>query len=114
MIKDLRNIWASLIGFSYETYVLAGVKTSPSSSAWRRTKRSLRKFLAHAGSDRADVIQETAANMQLHTTPVEKDFWVCYILRELFALDCVKDQLIFKGGTSLSKGYGITEQDPLV
>jgi hypothetical protein len=68
------------------------------------------KFLALADSDRADVIKETAANMQLHPTPVEKDFWVCFLLRELFALDCVKDQLIFKGGTSLSKGYGIIER----
>jgi hypothetical protein len=68
------------------------------------------KFLALAGSDRADAFQETAANMQLHPTPVEKDFWVCYLLRELFALDCVKDHLIFKGGTSLSKAYGLIER----
>ena len=68
------------------------------------------KFLALAASDRADAIQQTAANMQLHSTPVEKDLWVCYLLRELFALHCVKDMLIFKGGTSLSKGYGIIER----
>jgi len=65
------------------------------------------KFLTLADSDREDAFRETAARMQLHPTPVEKDFWVCYLLRELFSLDCVKDQLIFKGGTSLSKAYGI-------
>ncbi len=70
----------------------------------------MNKFLALADSDRADAFQETAASMQLHPTPVEKDFWVCYLLRELFALDCVKDQLIFKGGTSLSKAYGLIER----
>ena len=68
------------------------------------------KFLTLADSDRADVFQETAKRMQLHPTPVEKDFWVCYLLRELFNLECVKDHLIFKGGTSLSKCYGIIER----
>lgn len=68
------------------------------------------KFLALADSDRADAFRETAARMQLHPTPVEKDFWVCYLLRELFALNCVKNHLIFKGGTSLSKAYGLIER----
>ena len=41
--------------------------------------------------------------------PIEKDFWVCWILKQLFTL---KDQppIIFKGGTSLSKGYGLIER----
>lgn len=34
---------------------------------------------------------------------VEKDFWVCWTLRELFALPGARDHLIFKGGTALSK-----------
>jgi len=68
------------------------------------------KFLALPDSDRGDAFRETAAQMQLHPTPVEKDFWVCYLLRELFSLDCVKDQLIFKGGTSLSKAYGLIQR----
>ena len=68
------------------------------------------KFLAQEESTRTAAIQETATRMQLHPTPVEKDFWVCYLLRELFNLNCVKDQLIFKGGTSLSKGYGMIER----
>jgi len=68
------------------------------------------KFLAQAEDTRAAAIQETAARMQLHATPVEKDFWVCFLLRELFALNCVKHHLIFKGGTSLSKAYGLIER----
>jgi hypothetical protein len=58
------------------------------------------KFLTLADSDRADVFQETAKRMQLHPTPVEKDFWVCYLLRELYNLECVKDHLIFKADTN--------------
>jgi len=34
---------------------------------------------------------------------LEKDFWVCWTLRELFALPGIGEHLIFKGGTSLSK-----------
>lgn len=67
-------------------------------------------FLAQPESTRAEAIKETATRMQLHPTPVEKDFWVCYLLRELFKLECVKNHLIFKGGTSLSKCYGIIER----
>jgi hypothetical protein len=36
---------------------------------------------------------------------LEKDFWVCWTLRRLFALPDVGEHLIFKGGTSLSKGW---------
>jgi predicted nucleotidyltransferase component of viral defense system len=41
---------------------------------------------------------------------VEKDFWVCWILKRLFADPQLKDQLIFKGGTSLSKVYGLIDR----
>lgn len=34
---------------------------------------------------------------------IEKDFWVCFALRQLFALPGAGDHFIFKGGTSLSK-----------
>lgn len=70
----------------------------------------MNKFLGLSDSDQEEAIRETAAQMRLHPTPIEKDFWVCYLLRELFALDCVKEHLIFKGGTSLSKAYGIIDR----
>lgn len=37
---------------------------------------------------------------------IEKDFWVCFILDNLFSLD-FSSHLIFKGGTSLSKVYNL-------
>ena len=37
---------------------------------------------------------------------IEKDYWVTYALHQLFHSD-VKDLIVFKGGTSLSKCYGI-------
>jgi len=43
--------------------------------------------------------------MQLDAASVEKDFWVCWTLRELFALPGLGRHLTFKGGTSLSKAW---------
>ena len=37
---------------------------------------------------------------------VEKDWWVTIILKALFQSSCA-DSLVFKGGTSLSKGWGL-------
>ena len=37
---------------------------------------------------------------------VEKDFWVTVILQAVFSLP-VAQHLIFKGGTSLSKAWGL-------
>ena len=44
------------------------------------------RFLTLSVAERANAIQETAARMRLHPTPVEKDFWVCWMLRALFEL----------------------------
>ncbi|HKI80481.1 MAG TPA: nucleotidyl transferase AbiEii/AbiGii toxin family protein, partial [Pseudodesulfovibrio sp.] len=43
-----------------------------------------------------------------HLSPalIEKDFWVCWLLRRLFLLD-QEVPMIFKGGTSISKAYPI-------
>ncbi|MCH7225460.1 nucleotidyl transferase AbiEii/AbiGii toxin family protein [Haloferula sp. A504] len=36
----------------------------------------------------------------------EKDFWVCWLLRHIFATPELGAQCVFKGGTSLSKVFG--------
>lgn len=38
---------------------------------------------------------------------IEKDYWVVWILERLFSLKDLKSHLTFKGGTSLSKIYGV-------
>lgn len=40
---------------------------------------------------------------------IEKDYWVTYALYELFRSE-VKDLIVFKGGTSLSKCYGVIKR----
>jgi hypothetical protein len=41
---------------------------------------------------------------------VEKDFWVCWILKHLFEEPTLKTQMVFKGGTSLSKVFGLIDR----
>jgi hypothetical protein len=41
---------------------------------------------------------------------VEKDFWVCWTLKQLFEHPKLSKLLIFKGGTSLSKVYGLIDR----
>ena len=40
---------------------------------------------------------------------IEKDYWVTYALHQLFHSD-VKDLIVFKGGTSLSKCYNLIQR----
>jgi hypothetical protein len=61
-------------------------------------------------SDRADLFNETAARMGLNPVIVEKDFWVCWILKHLFTITEFSDRLVFKGGTSLSKCFNLIQR----
>jgi nucleotidyltransferase AbiEii toxin of type IV toxin-antitoxin system len=50
----------------------------------------------------------TAARLDTTSQNVEKDFWVCWTLDALFhGLPGGGPRLLFKGGTSLSKGFGL-------
>lgn len=61
-------------------------------------------------SDRADLFNETAARMGLNPVIIEKDFWVCWILKHLFTITEFSDRLVFKGGTSLSKCFNLIQR----
>lgn len=56
---------------------------------------------------RDEAFQEAAAQLGLSKAIVEKDFWVCWSLKQLFALPSFGNHMIFKGGTSLSKAYDV-------
>ncbi len=53
------------------------------------------------------IIEETAARRGLPTTSVEKDWWVCLVLEALYSDSALSQRLTFKGGTSLSKAFGL-------
>jgi Nucleotidyl transferase AbiEii toxin, Type IV TA system len=57
---------------------------------------------------RADIFSGAAQKLGFgNEVIIEKDFWVCWILRQLFSgVAGFGPHLIFKGGTSLSKVYG--------
>lgn len=60
--------------------------------------------------ERRILCEETAASRNMQAQIVEKDFWVCWTLKELFRLPDIGEHLIFKGGTSLSKVFKAIER----
>jgi hypothetical protein len=60
--------------------------------------------------ERAELFQRTTQQTGIDVTIVEKDFWVCWTLKELFRLPDIGVHLIFKGGTSLSKVFKVIER----
>lgn len=61
-------------------------------------------------TDRADLFAEVARQRGLTRAIIEKDFWVCWTLKRLFMLSDTPAGLLFKGGTSLSKVFGVLER----
>lgn len=64
-------------------------------------------YLKSPAEHRGIICQQTQAQLDLPVTSLEKDFWVCWTLRELFGLPGWADNITFKGGTSLSKCWGL-------
>lgn len=60
-------------------------------------------------TERQPYFEETAARRSSTTTAVEKDFWICWTLKHLFELEGIPE-LRFKGGTSLSKVFGLIDR----
>ena len=60
--------------------------------------------------DRRDIFTEAASKLGIRPTIIEKDFWVCLVLKLLFQKSRFAKSLVFKGGTSLSKAHGLIER----
>ena len=61
--------------------------------------------------DRLDLFLEAANRLGAPVNNVEKDFWVCWTLNALYRERPVGGpRLLFKGGTSLSKAYGLIQR----
>jgi len=58
-------------------------------------------------NDRNELFKETASLIQTTNAIVEKDFWVVWTLEKIFSDDRLKNILMFKGGTSLSKVFNL-------
>jgi hypothetical protein len=67
------------------------------------------KWAQASSKDREALFIETAAKKNISPEIVEKDFWVCWTLLQVSRLIGLP-KLIFKGGTSLSKAFGIIKR----
>lgn len=60
--------------------------------------------------ERALFFGTAAEIMQMPFEIIEKDYWVVWVLERLFSFVKMKSHLTFKGGTSLSKAYGLIDR----
>jgi predicted nucleotidyltransferase component of viral defense system len=68
------------------------------------------EFLKLPPERRLFAFQQVDEAMGLQAVSVEKDFWVCWTLRELFTIPGVGEHLTFKGSTSLSKAWKLIQR----
>ena len=57
-------------------------------------------------SERRLIIEQVAARRGILPVIVEKHFWVCWVLGRIFATPAMATNVVFKGGTFLSKVFG--------
>lgn len=70
----------------------------------------MKLWLNNTIEDRLFMLQKSAKDHPgISQLAIEKDWWVMVSLKALFRTTCA-DSLIFKGGTSLSKGFQIIER----
>ena len=67
-------------------------------------------FLALSLDDRKLALDDAALRLRMNATILEKDFWVSWLLGLLFAQPVLAPHLVFKGGTSLSKVFGVIDR----
>ena len=68
------------------------------------------KFLLLKDSDKQAYFEVVAHDLDVMPQLIEKDFWVCWLLKILFSLPESGNHLTFKGGTSLSKCYNVIKR----
>ena len=67
-------------------------------------------FLLLKDADKKAYFDVVAHDLGVTPQLIEKDFWVCWILKILFSLPASGSHLTFKGGTSLSKCYNVIKR----
>lgn len=70
---------------------------------------TIQAWLALSEDTRKNIFEQAAVKKKLPEQAVEKDWWVVHTITMLFTLSCA-EHLIFKGGTSLSKGWNIIQR----
>src|SRR3989338_5984026 len=68
------------------------------------------KFLLLKDADKKTYFDVAMHELGVTSQLIEKDFWVCWMLKILFSLPASGSHLTFKGGTSLSKCYNVIKR----
>lgn len=68
------------------------------------------RYLQLTQRERLELLDEVSRRRGIAPMILEKDYWVCLTLDSLFSLPSLGEHLVFKGGTSLSKVYGIIDR----
>lgn len=66
-------------------------------------------FLELPAEEQSDIFQTVAPQLGRSAAVLEKDVWVCWTLKALFSMPGTHP-MAFKGGTSLSKIYGVIDR----
>jgi predicted nucleotidyltransferase component of viral defense system len=69
----------------------------------------LQAWLQLPDATRLNIFTETGRRIGLPAHAIEKDWWVVHTLALVFSMEC-SSALVFKGGTSLSKGWGLIQR----
>ena len=70
----------------------------------------MKKVAGLSTGELSEIFSETAARKGITPAAAEKDFWLCRVLMIIFEHPELSPILRLKGGTSLSKCYGITDR----
>lgn len=63
------------------------------------------QILTLSKDEQAQIFQEAAARSNEIKSPIiiEKDFWVCWALQQIFSIPTISPHITFKGGTCVSR-----------
>lgn len=64
-------------------------------------------FVEQPAERRRLICEQAQDQLNLPAASLEKDYWACWMLRELFSIPQWGQNFTFKGGTSLSKCWGL-------
>jgi len=69
----------------------------------------IEEWLKLTDETRLRIFTETGSDCGLLPFAIEKDWWVVHTLSLIYTMDCA-ESLVFKGGTSLSKGWNLIQR----
>lgn len=65
------------------------------------------EFLKFSRQKKREILEGAESSLGIKPYFLEKDIWICWVLKELFTLP---KKMAFKGGTSLSKCFGLIDR----